>query len=513
MKEKKTMHVLREAEKTTHMADEAEKTTHMTDEAEKTTHMADEAEKTTHMMDEAEKTTHMADEAEKTTYMTDEAERMMRTGGEEAIMHRANVTERLFDQSSAVKEFMAVVRACEETEGGYQVVLDRTAFFPEGGGQAGDIGWLYEASVPGTDLVPVLENGSGLGAPDDLPRAAFAKKRRTETLLAVVCDTQEKNGIIYHRTDRPVAPGTCVIGQLDFEERFMRMQQHTAEHIISGIVHRLHGYDNVGFHLGADVTTLDFNGELTREQVQEAEVLANRVVFGNLPVEILYPTFQELEDLEYRSKIEIKGQVRIVSIPGVDVCACCAPHVGSTGEIGLIKILGCERHRGGCRMTMASGIRALADYQTKQSSVSEVSNALSAKPEEIGAAVLRQKQQIQKLREHLNQLQASYLSEKLSGITGKEAMICIFVEDFDAIAVRNFVNDAMERCSGICAAFVGNDMDGYRYIIGSRSADTRETAKRLNLAFEGKGGGKPEMVQGSLKGAQAEIHKLLAGQM
>ena len=292
----------------------------------------------------------------------------------------------------------------------------------------------------------------------------------------------------------------------------MRMQQHTAEHIISGIVHRLHGYDNVGFHLGADVTTLDFNGELTWEQVHEAETLANRAVFDNLPVEILYPTSQELEHLVYRSKIEIEGQVRIVSIPGVDVCACCAPHVNRTGEIGLIKILTCDRHRGGCRMTMVSGIRALADYQMKQNSVSEVSSALSAKPQEIGAAVLRQKQQIQKLREHLNQLQASYLSEKLSGITGKEAMICIFVEDFDAIAVRNFVNDAMERCSGICAAFVGNDLDGYRYIIGSRSADTRNLAKRLNLTFEGKGGGKPEMVQGSLKGMQSEIRRALDGQ-
>lgn len=414
---------------------------------------------------------------------------------EKKTMQKVDVTEKLFDQSSAIKEFTAVVRSCEKTEGGYQVVLNRTAFFPEGGGQDGDSGWLYEAAVAETE-----------------PETSFLEQRRSATLLGVVCDTQEKNGIIYHKTDRPVEPGTCVIGRLDFEERFMRMQQHTAEHIISGIVHRLHGYDNVGFHLGADVTTLDFNGELTWEQVHEAETLANRAVFDNLPVEILYPTSQELEHLVYRSKIEIEGQVRIVSIPGVDVCACCAPHVNRTGEIGLIKILTCDRHRGGCRMTMVSGIRALADYQMKQNSVSEVSSALSAKPQEIGAAVLRQKQQIQKLREHLNQLQASYLSEKLSGITGEEKTVCIFVEDFDAIAVRNFVNDAMERCSGICAAFVGNDLDGYRYIIGSRSADTRNLAKRLNLTFEGKGGGKPEMVQGSLKGMQSEIRRALDGQ-
>lgn len=391
--------------------------------------------------------------------------------------------ERLYYEDNHLKEFTATVLSCEPLKKGYRVVLDRTAFFPEGGGQFGDIGWL-ELQTPGESE----ESGA----------------------TAVVSDTQERDGVIWHVTDRPFPAGARVIGRLDFEERFARMQQHTGEHILSGVVHRLYGYDNVGFHLGADVTTLDFNGELTPEQVREVEVLSNRAVFDNLPVYILYPEKEELQTLDYRSKIEIEGQVRIVSIPGVDMCACCAPHVSETGEIGLIKILACDRHRGGCRMTMVSGMRALADYQSKQQSVTEISVALSAKPESVAAAVSHQREQLQKLREHLNHLQASYLAQRLSEITGEEENVCIFVEDFDNIAVRNFVNDAVERCSGICGAFVGTDEGGYRYILGSRTADVRGTAKKLNEAFSGKGGGKPEMVQGSLTGTREAILALLS---
>ena len=192
---------------------------------------------------------------------------------------------------------------------GYRIVLDRTAFFPEGGGQFGDIGWLNEVKVT---------------------------------------DTREKDGIIFHETKEPLEEGSTVKGRLDFEVRFDRMQQHTGEHILSGLVHYLYGYDNVGFHLGEEITTLDFNGELTGEQVEDLELRANGAVFGNVPVQVLYPSKEQLQKVDYRSKIEIEGQIRIVSIPGYDICACCAPHVDRTGEIGLIRIVGCEKHRGGC---------------------------------------------------------------------------------------------------------------------------------------------------------------------
>lgn len=389
---------------------------------------------------------------------------------EKKMALREDATEKLFYRDSHMKAFTARVLSCEEGKKGYQVVLDRTAFFPEGGGQFGDTGWLDQVEV---------------------------------------FDTHEKDGLVYHYTREPLVPGIEVQGRLDFEERFSRMQQHSGEHILSGIVNSLFGYDNVGFHLGADVTTLDFNGELTPEQIEDVELRANRAVFENIPVQILYPTREELKDMEYRSKIEIEGQVRIVSIPGYDTCACCAPHVERTGEIGLIKVISCERHRGGCRVTIVCGMRALTDYRIRQKNVTEVSVALSARPDQIGEAVLRLKEQQAKTREQLNRMQEVYLQQRLSEITQADRNVCIFEEELDNIAARNFVNDAMMRCKGICGAFIGTEEGGYRYILGSQTVDMREFARKLNARFQGKGGGKPEMVQGSLNGREEEIRKMI----
>ena len=391
-------------------------------------------------------------------------EKQMISDGEE--------TKKLYYEDSHRKEFTATVLSCEERltakgkKDGYAVVLDQTAFFPEGGGQFGDRGWIDDVEV---------------------------------------YDTHEKGGVILHYTKTPVEAGTTVVGKLDFAERFSRMQEHSGEHIVSGIVHRLHGYDNVGFHLGSENTTLDFNGELSEEQLLEVEQLANEAVFADLPVEISYPSKEELKTLDYRSKIEIEGQVRLVEIPSVDICACCAPHVNHTGEIGMIKLIACDRHRGGCRVTMLAGVRALKDYQEKQAQVTAVSVALSAKPDKIGEAVLRLKEQQEATRFQLNRMQAIYLEQKLDSISPEDTFTLLFEEDLDNVAVRNFVNSAVERFEGICAAFVGTDEKGYRYILGSKNKDVRELAKELNTRFAGKGGGKPEMVQGSLTGAETEI--------
>lgn len=386
------------------------------------------------------------------------------------VMETADATVKLFYEDSFLEKFKATVLSCEKEKNGYRVILDQTAFFPEGGGQAGDTGFLNGIRVE---------------------------------------DTQECRGVIWHLVQESLQPGMIVEGVLDFEQRFIRMQQHTGEHIVSGMVHRLYGYDNVGFHLGDEVTTLDFNGELTKEQVEETERLANQAVFQNLPVEILYPSKEELIQMDYRSKIEIEGQVRIVNIPGVDQCACCAPHTRYTGQIGLIKILSCDRHRGGCRMVMVSGMRALSDYRIKEQSVNEVSIALSAKPEKIGEAVEHLKEQQNRLRMQLNRMQEIYLKERLDDIRPSDSYVCIFEEEMDNVAVRNFVNEAMERCDGICAAFVGTDASGYRYILGSSKKEAREAAKKLHDRFGGKGGGKPEMVQGFLQGTQKEIEQAL----
>lgn len=380
-------------------------------------------------------------------------------------------TEKLYDKDSFLQEFQAAVVSCEQKdEKTYRVVLDKTAFFPEGGGQTGDTGWLNNIAVT---------------------------------------DTREKAGVIYHETNVPMEPGTQVAGKIDFAVRYDKMQQHTGEHILSGIVCSTYGCNNVGFHLSTEITTLDFDGELSADQVRELEVKANEMIHKNIPVQVKFPTKEKLAAMDYRSKIEIEGQVRIVEIPGVDRCACCAPHVKMTGEVGLIKIVSCDRHRGGCRLTIVCGMRALKDYQQKQESVGKVSAALSAKPEKIAEAVAHLQEQQAKLREQLNHIQSMYLESKLEKIQPEETVVCIFEESLDSIAMRNFVNGAMERCDGVCGAFIGNDECGYHYILGSKTVDVREISKKLNEQFQGKGGGKPQMVQGSLKGSASEVTQFL----
>ena len=377
------------------------------------------------------------------------------------------MTEKLYDTDSYLKEFQATVVSCEQkNETTWRITLDKTVFFPEGGGQTGDSGWLNDVKV---------------------------------------ADTREKNGVIYHETKAPLEVGTKVAGKIDFAIRFDKMQQHTGEHILSGIVCSTYNYNNVGFHLSSEITTLDFDGELSEEQVRELEIRVNQAIHENIPVQVKFPTKAELAEMDYRSKIEIEGQVRIVEIPGIDRCACCAPHVKTTAEVGLLKIQSCDRHRGGCRLTIVCGMRALKDYQQKQESVGKVSAALSAKPEKIGEAVEHLQEQQAKLREQLNHIQAMYLQEKLDKIHVEDQCVCIFEEALDSIAMRNFVNGAMERCDGICGAFIGNDEKGYHYILGSKELDVREISKQLNAKFNGKGGGKPQMVQGSLNGTKKEI--------
>ena len=377
------------------------------------------------------------------------------------------MTEKLYDTDSYLKEFQATVLSCEQkNENTWRVVLDKTAFFPEGGGQTGDTGWLNDVEVT---------------------------------------DTREKAGVIYHETKASLEGGTQVAGKIDFAARFDKMQQHTGEHILSGIVCSTYNYNNVGFHLSSEITTLDFDGELSTEQVRELEIRVNQAIHANIPVQVKFPAKDELADMEYRSKIEIEGQVRIVEIPGIDRCACCAPHVKTTAEVGLLKIQSCDRHRGGCRLTIVCGMRALKDYQQKQESVGKVSAALSAKPEKIAEAVEHLQEQQAKLREQLNHIQAMYLQEKLDKIHTEDQCVCIFEEALDSIAMRNFVNGAMDRCDGVCGAFIGSDKSGYHYILGSKELDVREISKQLNVKFSGKGGGKPQMVQGSLNGTKKEI--------
>ncbi len=388
------------------------------------------------------------------------------------------MTEQLYYQDSYIKDFEALVLSCIPNGNHFEAVLDRTAFFPEGGGQCADTGVLH------------IEN------------------RKIK-----VFDVQERNGEIIHFIDEEILPGQTVIGELEFQERFSKMQQHTGEHIISGIVHRRFGYENVGFHLGKEEVTMDYDGPLTGEELRSIEYEANQVVAENREIKAYFPSTEELEKIPYRSKKELQGKIRIVEIQDCDICACCAPHVQTTGNVGLIKITNAIRYKGGMRLWIACGMRALEDYNQKESSVVQISNMLSAKQQEVTDAVKRLTEEIQQLKEKAAKMQErlvmGYLeSEKAVLKENPNANLLLFEKELDAMAMRNFVNAGMELTKGVCGAFVGDEKQGFRYVLGS-SGDIREIGKKLNAAFQGKGGGKPPMIQGSLVGEEEKIREFL----
>ena len=268
------------------------------------------------------------------------------------------MTEKLYYLDSPLFEFAARVLETREGKRGWEVLLDRTAFFPEGGGQPADTGTIGRARV---------------------------------------LDVHEREGEIRHLCDRELASGTYACA-VDAEKRLRRMQNHSGEHVFSGLTHQKYGAENVGFHMAADCMTIDFDKELSFEQLSEIEYEANLAVRANIPVRTFYPSPEELKVLEYRSKKELAGAVRIVEIAGIDRCACCAPHVRATGEIGAIKLLTAERHRGGVRLSLICGMDALDDYRRKQDSAAAISALLSAKRDERAPAVERRLESGAKLK-------------------------------------------------------------------------------------------------------------------
>ena len=378
------------------------------------------------------------------------------------------MTEKLFYTDSHMREFTATVLECRQRKDKYEIVLNQTAFFPEGGGQYADTG--------------LLEN-------------------------VRVTDVRERDGVIFHIADSPLEVGREVHGEIDWEERFVKMQQHTGEHIVSGLVHARFGYNNVGFHLGSEDCTMDFNGEITKDELREIEWEANRAVVRNLEVEVSYPSKEELESLSYRSKIEIEGQVRIVTVPGYDVCACCAPHVKKTGEIGMVKLTNVQRYKGGVRVTMLCGFRALADYDRKEASAKEISALLCAKEETIAEAAAHLKEEYASEKAKCAGLERRLLTYRAAEVSPEEKAVCIFEEDLNGESLRILMNLVLETDRLCCAVFTGNDKDGYRYVLGSRTVDIRDLGKEMNREFRGKGGGKPEMVQGTICAKADEVKR------
>ena len=373
--------------------------------------------------------------------------------------------QKLYYKDQYIRRFTSRVVSCERGEGGWEVRLERTAFYPEGGGQPGDRGVLGGTAVT---------------------------------------DTRELGGEVVHLCAAPLSPGAEVFGEIDWPRRFDFMQQHSGEHIVSGLIHARFGCDNTGFHLGAETTAIDFDAPLTWDELMDIERAANEKIWENLPVEAGWPGAAELSALDYRSKKELHGPVRIVSVPGADVCACCGTHVARTGEIGLIKIVSAQKLRGGVRAQLLCGGRAYEYMRLIFEQNRRISALLSAPPEDTAEAVRRVQAGLEDARYRLYGCEEQLFRAKAAELAGRGDAL-LFYDGLDGDGLRRLAAAVSETCSGRVAVFSGSDAGGWRYVLAQRDGDVRDFVKRLNAALRGRGGGRPSFAQGSVPAARDEI--------
>ena len=373
--------------------------------------------------------------------------------------------KKLYYDSAYIRTFEAKVLSCAEGKKGYEVVLDQTAFFPEGGGQPYDTGVL-----------------------GDVPVTAV----------------HEKNGEIIHYTDAPLTVGETVTGEIDWERRFRNMQGHSGEHLVSGLIHAKYGYDNVGFHMGSEEITIDLNGLLEWEDLLEIEKKANRIIWENREVYAGFPSAEELEKIDYRSKKELSGEIRIVRIPGGDTCACCGTHVTRTGEIGMVKLLSVVKFREGVRMEMLSGKRVLDYLNMVNEQNRQISVKLSAKMDKTASAVARLQDENFALKGRVHALEEEFIVGEAAKWKEKENVL-LFQEGMEAGSVQKLADAILQVCKGRCAVFSRNADGSYKYAMGEKDGDLRQFTKEMNAALNGRGGGKPFFVQGSVQASEKEV--------
>lgn len=380
------------------------------------------------------------------------------------------MSEKLYYQDSFMKEFTATVLSCEKGKEGWQVVLDRTAFYPEGGGQPADHGTLGEAKVT---------------------------------------DVREKEGVIVHTCDKELTVGDTVTGVIDWARRFDHMQQHSGEHMVSGIICARYGCDNVGFHLGKDIVTIDFNHDIDPADLPSIEAQANAFIWSDTPINIRFLEGEALRQAEYRSKKFIPGEVRLVAFPGADCCACCGTHVVRSGQVGFIKLLSCQKFREGVRIELLCGKRAFDYLSGTWEQNLAVSRALSAKPLQTAAAVERLQAELESVKLRAASLETADFARKAELYAGKGDVV-LFEGAMSADSVRRLCDAVLDKCGGRCAVFAGED-GNFKYAVGIREGDVRLLVKELNAALNGRGGGKPNFAQGTVAAKESEIKAFFEG--
>ncbi len=379
-------------------------------------------------------------------------------------------TRKLYYEDSHLREFTARVCSCEETQKGYEIVLTATAFYPEGGGQACDLGALGDANV---------------------------------------LDVRERGEAIVHLCDKALEPGTEVRGEIDWERRFDLMQQHSGEHMVSGVIHRRYGYHNVGFHMGSEVITIDFDGVVPAEDLPAIEAEVNAGIWQDLTIRCWYPAAQELPQVGYRTKKELPWPVRIVEVPGFDKCACCGTHVKRTGEIGLVKLFTSIGCRGGSRMEMACGKRAVELLNQAFDQNRQVSQAFSAQISETGTAARRMNETLEQ-----EKLRYAALQKKLFGFVAESYVNCgdvlHFEEALDSVQIRILADAIADKCGGRAAVFSGSEEAGYAFAMVAREGDLRAFGKAMTASLNGRGGGKPNFQQGRVQAGMEAIRDFFA---
>ncbi len=374
-------------------------------------------------------------------------------------------TRKLYYEDCHLQAFSGQVLSCVQADKGWEIILDATAFYPEGGGQAADRGTLGNRQV-----IHVFERGEQ----------------------------------VVHLCDGHLEEGALAEGCLDYAHRFDLMQQHTGEHIVSGIINRRFGYHNVGFHMSSDVITIDFDGVIPAEALPEIEAEANMAIWQNLKVDCFVPSPEELEKTVYRTKRALPWPVRIVQVPGFDSCACCGVHVAATGEIGIIKLLTTVGFRGGTRMEMLCGKRAWQLMNAAFDQNRQVSQAFSAQITETGAAARRMNEQLAAQKFRITQLERELFHSTARGYAGKGDVLH-FETGLEPAAVRDLADAIADECSGMAAVFSGSDEAGYSFCLVTRQGDLRQLGKDMAKALNGRGGGKPQFQQGRVQAAKMDI--------
>lgn len=367
------------------------------------------------------------------------------------------MTKKLFDFDGYLLSFDSRVVACEATDEGYGVVLEETAFSPEGGGQRSDVGRLGDATVS---------------------------------------DVRIHDGIITHITDRPLAVGETVHGEVDRERRMRHLQNHTGEHIVSGLLHSRFGYNNVGFHLGSEDVTIDTDGVLDEESLRAIERAANEVVAANLEVKVEYPASDRLGEMSYRAKLDLTENVRIVTIEGVDACACCAPHVARTGEIGMIKLLFAIKYKGGTRIHMKCGFDALDEFNAEYARAVAISNRISLPRERIVEGVDKLWKDLEAANFRVVGLKRELIALKAEAAAETDGNLVFFERGMDANELRALVTSAADKAGKACAAFSEDGEGSYSFVAMTHSEDFAGFREALCEALHARGGGKPPYLQG-----------------